>query len=938
MPSPLAFRRRSLAVAAALLVGLIGTLILAPGASAASCTTTPTVSVATWDALKSAIESTTCAAPNTFTVTLTADVQHPGTGTGIRWDTTSGNSGRLVLQGDTTARRTIDMHLATTYFLSVGGGINQSVTLRNLTVRNARTPDGSTMGEESVVYVGQVNETLTIDNCLITDNQSFGPTVNAKLVPSLVVTDSTISGNTASGSPANAADRQRGGAIYANQNLTLTRSSLIDNTTSGNGSDGGAGAWVQGGSVNMTESTVSGNHATATGSTGGGIRSAAAGVAITITRSTISGNTAAGDGGGIYLLGGTSQSIVNSTIAGNASTGGAGGGIYSASQDLILVFSTIAGNTASTAGTGAVQAATIKGTGVLVASSSATKQCTYTASNLGYSAQSTSADCFATSGTAPTIAFADMALGTLQDNGGPTWTIRPGAGSLINGSATTGVSWKSPTYASDVTTDQRNVSRGPDPSSSARWTYGAVQLATTATLSSLVVTAGGSDRALTPAFSPGSGGPYAASSVAHAVTSATVTPTRSAAVGAPAITVNGAAVATGVASSPIALSVGTNTIAIAVAPERGGAATIYTVTIARAAPSADAALSGLSLSSGTLSPTFSSGTSAYTAGVGNATTSITVTPTVNEANATVTVDGVATTSGSASAPITLNVGANAIPIVVTAQDATTTQTYTVTITRAPSSDAALSNLALSTGTLAPTFASGTTTYSANVANTTATLTITPTANQPDATITVDGNATTSGTASNAITLNVGANAIPIVVTAQDATTTQTYTVTITRADPDPSPVTPSSGSSNDTTPATPASGGTTTPATGSIRIVSAAPTAGTSAISVTVRTTIAGRLRMTGTVPRASLRATARKTICSARVVVRKAGAYRLRCNLRPGIRRVLARHALTVRITTRLAIPTGGVIVRTRTLRLRKLPAHGTPRQPANLPSLIAG
>ncbi len=95
---------------------------------------------------------------------------------------------------------------------------------------------------------------------------------------------------------------------------------------------------------------------------------------------------------------------------------------------------------------------------------------------------------------------------------------------------------------------------------------------------------------------------------------------------------------------------------------------------------------------------------------------------------------------------------------------------------------------------------------------------------------------------------------------------------------------------------------------------------------------------MTGTVPRASLRATARKTICSARVVVRKAGAYRLRCNLRPGIRRVLARHALTVRITTRLAIPTGGVIVRTRTLRLRKLPAHGTPRQPANLPSLIAG
>ncbi len=98
--------------------------------------------------------------------------------------------------------------------------------------------------------------------------------------------------------------------------------------------------------------------------------------------------------------------------------------------------------------------------------------------------------------------------------------------------------------------------------------------------------------------------------------------------------------------------------------------------------SSNADLSNLTLSSGTLSPAFASGTTTYTASAGNGVSSITVTPTVAESNATVTVNGTAVTSGNASGAINLNVGANTITVVVTAQDATTIKTYTIAVTRA----------------------------------------------------------------------------------------------------------------------------------------------------------------------------------------------------------------------------------------------------------------
>ena len=84
-----------------------------------------------------------------------------------------------------------------------------------------------------------------------------------------------------------------------------------------------------------------------------------------------------------------------------------------------------------------------------------------------------------------------------------------------------------------------------------------------------------------------------------------------------------------------------------------------------------------------------------------------------------------------------------------------------------------------------TFASGTTTYTASVANSVTHVKLTPATTDSDATVKVGKGtsltAVSSGTASGAIPLSVGSNALKVEVTAEDGTTMQTYTVTVTRA-------------------------------------------------------------------------------------------------------------------------------------------------------------
>ncbi len=128
-----------------------------------------------------------------------------------------------------------------------------------------------------------------------------------------------------------------------------------------------------------------------------------------------------------------------------------------------------------------------------------------------------------------------------------------------------------------------------------------------ASLSALTTTAG----ALTPSFATAT---YAYSAaVSNATTSVTVTPTRNESHATIQARVNGgtySSVTSGSASSALALNVGTNPIDVKVTAQDGTTIKTYTITVTR--PSNDTTLSAMSISSGNLSPSFSSGTTSYT--------------------------------------------------------------------------------------------------------------------------------------------------------------------------------------------------------------------------------------------------------------------------------------------------------------------------------------
>jgi hypothetical protein len=143
-----------------------------------------------------------------------------------------------------------------------------------------------------------------------------------------------------------------GGGIFAGGTVTVTNSTITANSVTG-GTDSivlGGGIYA-GGTVTLTNSTITANSLNGgTGSIvqGGGIY---AGGTVTLTNSTITGNSANGgsesivQGGGIYA---GSVTLTNSTITANSLTGGSesivqGGGIFAGSS-VTVTNSTITAN------------------------------------------------------------------------------------------------------------------------------------------------------------------------------------------------------------------------------------------------------------------------------------------------------------------------------------------------------------------------------------------------------------------------------------------------------------------------------------------------------------------------------------------------------------------------------------------------------------------
>ena len=262
--------------------------------------------------------------------------------------------------------------------------------------------------------------------------------------------------------------------------------------------------------------------------------------------------------------------------------------------------------------------------------------------------------------------------------------------------------------------------------------------------------------------------------VAYSVSQTTVTPTVNDSGASSVIKLGGVTDADGTVS----LAVGSNVITIEVTAEDDSTARTYTVTVTRAAASTDATLSGLTLSSVDFGA-FAARTTSYSAQVANSVSQTTVTPTVNDSGAThvIKLGGVTDADGTVS----LAVGSNVITVEVTAEGESTTRTYTVTVTRAepPSTDASLSALTLS-GVDFGTFASGTTSYTAQVDNDVSQTTVTPTVNDSGASYVIKRGGVTD--ADGVVVLGVDSNVISVEVTAEDESATRTYTITVTRAE------------------------------------------------------------------------------------------------------------------------------------------------------------
>ncbi len=238
---------------------------------------------------------------------------------------------------------------------SFGGGIFNRGTLSviNSTI-SGNTADGDGSGQGG----GIDNEgQLTVTNSIIQDNKaysspgrSFGGGILNFSTGTLMVTDSTFSGNSSTGGK----QYGEGGGIVNEGKLTVTGSTFSHNSanSSPGSSFGGGIVNFSTGTLMVTDSTFSGNSANGMQyGQGGGIDNEGK---LTVTGSTFSNNTASGSsntdyGGGIVNYSTGTLMVSTSTFSDNSASGdqnGQGGGIDNDGK-LTLISSTFSGNSAT---------------------------------------------------------------------------------------------------------------------------------------------------------------------------------------------------------------------------------------------------------------------------------------------------------------------------------------------------------------------------------------------------------------------------------------------------------------------------------------------------------------------------------------------------------------------------------------------------------------
>ncbi len=287
---------------------------------------------------------------NTITLADAANNQLSITDTNLVIDASA--NGNVTVQRAATATNAFGIFYAMTPY--------GSLTIDSLTIANGKLAASQPSGAALGAGISSVYTSLTLANSVVTGNSSSTSGYAAGggiavYAGDLTLTGSTVSDNSVAGFSGASG---MGGGLFVRQkiatrtggNATVTDSQILGNSAKGNG-----GGLHVGGSLTMTDSRVSGNTA---GAEGGGIKLYGAS---TVKRSTISGNTAVSRGGGIVAAGGyygvpaALLTLDASTLSGNrvtAASGSRGGGLFTRVGNLSFINSTIADNAAAASGYG----------------------------------------------------------------------------------------------------------------------------------------------------------------------------------------------------------------------------------------------------------------------------------------------------------------------------------------------------------------------------------------------------------------------------------------------------------------------------------------------------------------------------------------------------------------------------------------------------------
>ena len=260
-----------------------------------------------------------------------------------------------------------------------------------------------------------------------------------------------------------------------------------------------------------------------------------------------------------------------------------------------------------------------------------------------------------------------------------------------------------------------------------------------------------------------------------------VTVTAQPAVGGDTVTINGQTVT----SRTVSLGPEGSTTAVSiVVSESSNNSRTYIVLLKRANLVGNNSLQSVTISPGTLTPTFNANTLTYSVDVADHVTSVNVSATKDDPNAVMSGDvtaGAGTATGSALIPLGGAGTSRVVVITVTAPNQSS-KTYRITVERAAqASNNNLSALTVSPGNLTPQFDANTTRYTVNVGRRVTSVTVTAIPQDSNASMQINDQGTSPGQAREISLGDEGSSTNVTIRVNPPSGTAKTYTITVNRA-------------------------------------------------------------------------------------------------------------------------------------------------------------